>query len=219
MVHSSLQRRARAGHCGGLWTHHQSQHGGYDADRHRTGVSQRGACCSRSPSSYPPYPRLHSARPAHPRSKPSRPRRRSAQAELERMNAELEVQVEEYNAITESLEQTREEIRVTAGANSSAPEQDLAEAQRTLSERATSIYKGGSTSMLDVFLGARSFDDFVTLLDLAVRINRSDAEMVAEVKEAKAASRPPRSRSSSDRPSRWRSSPKRARARRASRPM
>ncbi len=108
-----------------------------------------------------------------------------AQAELERMNAELEVQVEEYNAITESLELTREEIRVTEEQLECA-RQDLTEARTTLSERATSIYKRGGTSMLEVFLGARSFDDFMVLLDLAVRINRSDAEMVAGVKEAKA---------------------------------
>jgi len=109
----------------------------------------------------------------------------TAQAELERMNAALEVQVEEYNAISESLDQTREEIRVTQGELERA-EEDLADSQRTLSERATSIYKDGDTSVLDVFLGARSFDDFVMLLDLAVRISRSDAEMVADVKDAKA---------------------------------
>ncbi len=108
-----------------------------------------------------------------------------AQAELERMNAELEVQVEEYNAITESLELTREDIRVTVEQLECA-KQDLAEASTTLSDRATSIYKRGGTSMLEVFLGANSFEDFMALLDLAVRINRSDAEMVAGVKEAKA---------------------------------
>ena len=108
-----------------------------------------------------------------------------AQAELERMNAELEVQVEEYNAITESLELTREEIRVTQEQLECA-RQDLEAARGTLSDRATSIYKRGGTSMLEVFLGAKSFEDFMALLDLAVRINRSDAEMVAGVKEAKA---------------------------------
>ncbi|MDO8848427.1 MAG: NlpC/P60 family protein [Coriobacteriia bacterium] len=108
-----------------------------------------------------------------------------AQAELERMNAELEVQIEEYNAITESLDFTREDIRVTAEQLECA-KQDLTEASTTLSERATSIYKRGGTSMLEVFLGARTFDDFMALLDLAVRINRSDAEMVVGVKEAKA---------------------------------
>jgi cell wall-associated NlpC family hydrolase len=108
----------------------------------------------------------------------------SAEAELERMNVELEVRIEEYNAISESLELTREEILVTRAELDRARE-DLDTARTTLSERATSIYKGGSTSALEVFLGARSFTDFLTLLDLAIRISQADADIVAEVKDAK----------------------------------
>lgn len=108
----------------------------------------------------------------------------SAQAELERMNIELEVRVEEYNAITESLDQTREDILATEAELERARD-NLDAAQDTLSRRATSIYKGGSTDALEVFLGARSFTDFLTLLDLAVRISNADAEMVAEVQDAK----------------------------------
>ena len=108
----------------------------------------------------------------------------AAQATLDEMNAQLEVQIEEYNAITESLEQTREEIRVTQEELECA-RADLAEAQDTLSQRAANIYKQGGTSMLDVFLGARSFNDFIALVDLAVRISESDARLVSGVKEAK----------------------------------
>lgn len=108
----------------------------------------------------------------------------TAQATLEEMNAQLEVQIEEYNAITESLEQTREEIRVTQEELECA-RADLAEARDTLSERATNIYKQGGTSMLEVFLGARTFNDFIALVDLAVRINESDAQLVAGVKDSK----------------------------------
>lgn len=108
----------------------------------------------------------------------------AAQAELDRMNAEFEVRVEEYNAITESVDQTREEIIATQ-AELDRARADLDSAQETLSDRATSIYKSGGTSVLEVFLGARSFTDFLTLLDLAVRVSRADADMVAEVKDAK----------------------------------
>jgi len=108
----------------------------------------------------------------------------SAQAELEQMNVELEIRVEEYNAITESLDQTREEIRATQAVLDRARE-DLDAAQETLSRRATTIYKAGGTSVLEVFLGARSFTEFLTLVDLAVRISRADADMVADVKGAK----------------------------------
>lgn len=109
----------------------------------------------------------------------------AAQAELERMNSDLEVRIEEYNAITEALDATREDIRVTEG-DLEAASADLEEAQATLSRRATNIYKSGGTSMIDVFLGSTSFQDFVSRVDLAVRINRSDAGVVADVKDAKA---------------------------------
>lgn len=109
----------------------------------------------------------------------------TAQAQLEEMNALLEVQIEEYNAITESLDRTREEIRATQSVLECA-RADLAQAQETLASRATNIYKDGGTNALEVFLGARSFDDFLMLLELAVRISRSDAAAVAGVKDAKA---------------------------------
>jgi cell wall-associated NlpC family hydrolase len=108
----------------------------------------------------------------------------AAQAELDRMNAALEVQVEAYNAITEALGQTAEEIRRTRDDLEQA-QADLTEARETLSGRATTIYKSGGVGMLEVFLGAHSFEDFVMRLDLAVRINRSDADTVARVKDAK----------------------------------
>jgi cell wall-associated NlpC family hydrolase len=109
----------------------------------------------------------------------------AAQAELEDMNAALEVQVEEYNAITEALEQTRDQIRLTREDLLRA-ERDLVEARRSLGDRAAAIYRDGGSGVLDVFLGARTFDELVMRLDLAVRINRSDANMVMSVKEAKA---------------------------------
>lgn len=108
-----------------------------------------------------------------------------AQAELERMNAALEVQVEEYNAISEALEQTREEIRTTLRDLERA-EADLLEARRSLTDRATVLYKNGGVSVFDVLLGTTSFQDFLVRLDYAVRVSRSDADLVAEVKAAKA---------------------------------
>ncbi|MHB1324375.1 MAG: C40 family peptidase [Coriobacteriia bacterium] len=110
----------------------------------------------------------------------------AAQAELDRMNHELEVLIEEYNAITEALDLTRDQIRLTQRDLERA-EMDLSRARRTLSDRVTSIYKHRGFGMLDVFLGARTFEDLVVRMDLAARISRSDAELVAAVKAAKAA--------------------------------
>ncbi|GAB4283202.1 MAG: C40 family peptidase [Coriobacteriia bacterium] len=109
----------------------------------------------------------------------------AARAELDRMNAELEIQVEEYNAITEELEATRERIRETRD-DLELAERELSAAQVQLAERAANIYKDGGTGFLEVLLGTTSFEDLVTRLDLLTRINRSDALVVADVKEAKA---------------------------------
>ncbi len=128
---------------------------------------------------------LAQATPATPAIEAKQAEANAAQSTLEAMNATLEVQVEEYNAISEALDQTREQIRVTREELQRA-ERDLGEARKTLADRAASIYKDGGSGALDVFLGARTFDDFVVRLDLAVRINRSDATMVASVKDAKA---------------------------------
>jgi len=124
------------------------------------------------------------AAPTTPEIEAKRAAAASAQADLDRMNDELEVRVEEYNAITEALEQTRAEIRETQALLEAARRQ-LTAASDQLARRATSIYKDGGTGMLDVLLGTRSFQDLIVRVDLAVRINRQDAALVASVKDAK----------------------------------
>lgn len=124
------------------------------------------------------------AAPATPEISAKQAEATAAQATLDSMRAELEMRIEEYNAISEALDQTRDEIRITQ-LDLERAEQDLAAARRTLSKRAASIYKDGSVGVLDVFLGARSFEDFIVRMELASRINRSDAQMVASVRDAK----------------------------------
>lgn len=125
------------------------------------------------------------AAPSTPAIEAAQAEAEAAQAELERMAVELEIRIEEYNAIAEALDATRETIRETR-AELERAEADLDAAQDTLGRRAASIYKDGGSGMIDVFLGAHSFQDLLLRMDLAVRISRSDAEMVAAVKEAKA---------------------------------
>ncbi|MBN2404541.1 MAG: C40 family peptidase [Coriobacteriia bacterium] len=109
----------------------------------------------------------------------------AAQAARDTMAAELEVRIEEYNAITEALEQTRAQIKETQ-ADLELASLELEESQLRLAERANNIYRDGGTGMLEVLLGTDSFEDFVSRIDLLSRINRSDAQIVANVKEAKA---------------------------------
>jgi cell wall-associated NlpC family hydrolase len=128
---------------------------------------------------------LAGAAPSTPEIEAKRAAAASAEAELARMNDELEIRVEEYNAITEALEQTRAQIRETEILIETS-RRELTAARDQLAGRATSIYKDGGTGLLDVFLGTTSFQDFLVRVDLAVRINRQDAALVASVKDAKA---------------------------------
>ncbi|MDY0340017.1 MAG: NlpC/P60 family protein [Coriobacteriia bacterium] len=109
----------------------------------------------------------------------------AAQAELERMRGDLEVRIEEFNAITEAVEQTEAEIDETRQDLERATA-DLKNAQDVLAERASNIYKHGDIDIVGVFLGARSFDDLMTRIDLLSRISASDAANVASVEESRA---------------------------------
>lgn len=109
----------------------------------------------------------------------------AANAELERMRGDLEVQVEEYNAITEAVAATREEIRIADEELDEARRQ-LAAAQAALGERAANIYRSGGTSAIEFLLGVQSFEDLIVRFDLMRRISSADAQAVADVKDAKA---------------------------------
>ncbi|PKQ21312.1 MAG: hypothetical protein CVT66_00505 [Actinobacteria bacterium HGW-Actinobacteria-6] len=109
----------------------------------------------------------------------------SAQAELEKMANELEVQIEEYNAISEALDKTREEIRKVR-ADLDVATRDLAFARTQLADRAANIYKDGNANFVGMLLGTSSFEDLISRVDLLVRINQSDADLVKQVKETKA---------------------------------
>ncbi len=109
----------------------------------------------------------------------------AAEAKLEEMNADLEERIEEYNAITEELEQTRAEIDC-AEADLEVAAADLEAAQTQLGERMASIYRNGGVGVLDVILSADTFEDLIVRVELAIRVNQADAQVVESVKSAKA---------------------------------
>ncbi|NTU88556.1 MAG: peptidoglycan DD-metalloendopeptidase family protein [Actinobacteria bacterium] len=61
----------------------------------------------------------------------------------------------------------------------------IVDLQSRLSTRATAMYRNGSTSFLEVLLGAASFEDFVITWDLLNELNQQDADMVQESKDAR----------------------------------
>jgi cell wall-associated NlpC family hydrolase len=61
----------------------------------------------------------------------------------------------------------------------------IADTQIKLGARASSMYKSGPFSFLDVLFGATSFVEFTTRWDLLNGINRENAELIAQNKNAK----------------------------------
>ena len=102
---------------------------------------------------------------------------------LSEMAADLEERIEEYDALTEQLEETRVAVARTESELASATA-DRDETRRRLSSRAASIYKSGRLDLVHVLLGTSSFSDLLTRLDLLARVGRQDAELVSRVEDA-----------------------------------
>lgn len=126
-----------------------------------------------------------SATPTTPEIQAKQAEATAAEAKLEEMSADLEERIEEYNAITEELEQTRSEIDC-AEDDLEVATADLEAAQIQLGERMASIYRNGGVGVLDVILSADTFEDLIVRVELAVRVNQADAQVVESVKSAKA---------------------------------
>ena len=107
-----------------------------------------------------------------------------AQSKLDDLQTACEMRYEELQQIEDALTQTRQRIVLTQSELADANAQ-LAATQAQLDDRATAIYRNGEVGLIDVFVGATSFNDFITRLDLMRRIGRSDAALVSAVKDAK----------------------------------
>lgn len=107
-----------------------------------------------------------------------------AQQTLDRLQTDLEMRGEELGQIEDAVAQTREQVDQAEADLASA----TAEVQRTqgqLDQRAGSMYRNGQINVVAVFLGATSFQDFITRLDMLRRIGMSDAALVVSVKDAR----------------------------------
>jgi cell wall-associated NlpC family hydrolase len=118
--------------------------------------------------------------PTSPRITAKQAEAAAAQKEADRLSTDLEIRAEEFNAVTEALEQTRADIGRTR-IELDAANIKLTESQDRLAERASAIYKGGSIDMLAVLIGTTDFSDFLTRLDLLNRISSSDAQLVQDI--------------------------------------
>ena len=62
----------------------------------------------------------------------------------------------------------------------------IADLQDRLGSRARSMYRSGSSSILDLLLGSTSFQAFATNWDLLTQINSEDADLVQQTKDLRA---------------------------------
>jgi len=97
------------------------------------------------------------------------------------LNSQLEVLVEKYDADNIQLTQAKTDVTQNQGQLKEA-EQNLAQAEATMSSRLVEIYERGDVgNFLDVLASATSWSDFVDRLVFLERISKQDSQLVAQV--------------------------------------
>lgn len=124
------------------------------------------------------------AAPSTARIRAAQDRANVARDALEDLAADLEERTEDYFEVESQLEETKGRISA-AEAELDVASGELDAAKLKLSDRAVAIYRNGPIDVVAVVVGATDFRDFVTRLDLMRRVGRSDAILVAGVKQAK----------------------------------
>ena len=110
----------------------------------------------------------------------------SVGAQLNALNEELSLAVDDYNMANRNHDQALAAVEECQQRINAAQSQ-INSLQSHIETRATAMYRTGSTSYLDVLMGAASFDDFATVWDTLNNLNEDDAQLVVQCKEAKAA--------------------------------
>lgn len=108
----------------------------------------------------------------------------SAQDRLDSIRLEASSSYEEYNNALFQLNELDDEIAATSQDLDSA-EVRLAEAQKSLEDRASQVYRSGNLAFLDVLVGADDFSDFASRLDLWMRLlsqERAEFDTVLQAK-------------------------------------
>ncbi|MDR2491862.1 MAG: peptidoglycan DD-metalloendopeptidase family protein [Coriobacteriales bacterium] len=104
---------------------------------------------------------------------------------LDDLQTELnQINIDYDNAIAVHAEAERN--RDAAQMREESAHKRIGELQGQLGARAQQMYRNGSTSFLDVILGAQSFEDFAAAIDMVNRINARDADLIAESKVVRA---------------------------------
>ena len=100
------------------------------------------------------------------------------QSKLTEAEANYEEAMAEQIAAQEKMDEAQGRIDEATG--------QIAELQGHLGTRARSMYVGGSTSLLDLLLGATTFQAFANNWDILNTLNQNDADMVRQTKDLRA---------------------------------
>lgn len=109
----------------------------------------------------------------------------AALAQLNELEEALDAASNDYYTALEAQEEAEAQVE-QAEKEIQEETAHIKELQSQLGDRARSMYRSGTTSFLDVILGAASFEEFANNFAMLDTINQKDAAMVAETKEAKA---------------------------------
>ncbi|MBA2377672.1 MAG: C40 family peptidase [Rubrobacter sp.] len=107
----------------------------------------------------------------------------SAQERLEAIRMESSAAYETYNSALFQLNELDERIGATAGELGSAEER-MVEAQASLEDRASQVYRSGNVGFLDVLVGADSFAEFSSRMNIWLRLLGEEQARFEEMREA-----------------------------------
>ncbi len=100
------------------------------------------------------------------------------QTQLNKANSDYSTSVANHDAAVAAMDEAKQRIEES--------EKRIDTLQVRLGDRANEMYKtGGSSSFLDVILGATDFKDFLTAWDAIEKISSQDAALVQETKEVR----------------------------------
>ncbi len=112
-------------------------------------------------------------------------RYQSALAQIDYLNGQVFEAEARYTEITDQLNATIAQIEELQ-ASIEQKQTELEEAQNVLAERVSASYRAGTSSMIDILLGATDFNDFISRVYYANKVSDSDAQAIQNVKDIKA---------------------------------
>lgn len=108
----------------------------------------------------------------------------SVAAQLNALNSDLETAIDQYNRTQDDYANATAKVE-ECQAKIDEQQKKIDELQTHIQTRATSMYRSGAMSYMDVLLGTGTFGDFATTWDTLNELNKDDADLVASAKVAR----------------------------------